>query len=420
MNAAKRSRSSRQIREAVDFETWPRPASSQSDSTSRIERPRTKAPTTIAFSGSVVSSRFEPRGNSFEVNGSAASRSCGSSTSISPSADCTRRGRQPFRFPGGAPVSGHIFRVERKRGPQWHAKWRDLQGQHQNRFGPAWTKRGRPPDGYFTKTTAQAALDEILADARRGRLTGRPTPTGVSFADAAAEFLRWIEHDRERKRSTLNDYRSAVNAHLLPAFGHLRLEEVTTAAVDAWRAQVVIERRLANKTVNKVLAVLRGILERARKLYGLPANPVSDVEKQPRKRVNINVYSGEEVWALVRAAASEQDAALFLTAAFTGLRMGELLALRWRDVDFDRQSVQVKRELHPWRARRAEERSRPLAAVDRPRRLRARQARPARALRRSRRSRARRRRRWAPRCLRAPPTLQASPGGGGASAPAVP
>jgi hypothetical protein len=44
---------------------------------------------------------------------------------------------------------------------------------------------------------------------------------------------------------------------------------------------------------------------------------VSDVDKQPRKhRVNINVYSGEEVRALVRAAASEQDAALFLTAAF--------------------------------------------------------------------------------------------------------
>jgi integrase len=46
---------------------------------------------------------------------------------------------------------------------------------------------------------------------------------------------------------------------------------------------------------------------------------------------DIEVFSPEEVWALVRAAALEQDGSIFLTAAFTGLRMGELLALRWRD-----------------------------------------------------------------------------------------
>jgi hypothetical protein len=49
------------------------------------------------------------------------------------------------------------------------------------------------------------------------------------------------------------------------------------------------------------------------------------------------------VWALVRAAGSAQDAALFLTAAFTGLRMGELLALQWRDVNFSGQAIRVRR-----------------------------------------------------------------------------
>ena len=57
---------------------------------------------------------------------------------------------------------------------------------------------------------------------------------------------------------------------------------------------------------------------------------------------DIQVFSPEEVWALVRAAASEQDAAMFLTAAFTGLRMGELLALRWRDVDFAGSTIRVR------------------------------------------------------------------------------
>jgi hypothetical protein len=67
------------------------------------------------------------------------------------------------------PVSGHVFRLKRKRGDRWYMKYRLPDGrQVQKLIGPAWTSRkGAPPPGHYTKRTAQAFLDETLARARR-------------------------------------------------------------------------------------------------------------------------------------------------------------------------------------------------------------------------------------------------------------
>jgi integrase len=231
--------------------------------------------------------------------------------------------------------------VEGKRGPRWYAKYRLPDGrQVQKVLGPAWTQRGRPAEGYFTKRTAEAWLRDVLDQAHRGTLPGM-VRTGATFADAAAEWLRYVEQERGRKASTLADYRSVVRVHFLPAFGDKPLERIDSDTIERWVAQQR-EGELSRRSVQKMVVLLNGIFKRARKVWKLPHNPVADIERPTApKRTDIEFYSPEEVHALVRATHDEQDGALVLTAAMTGMRMGEVLALRWRDVDFVAQTVRV-------------------------------------------------------------------------------
>ncbi len=244
--------------------------------------------------------------------------------------------------------SGQVVRVERKRGPVYYAYYRDPWGrQHQKLIGPVWTGRGRPPEGHFTKRGAEDWLREkLLEDAHRAD-TVPTVRRGVTFAEAAEEYLRFAEADRGCKPSTIRGYRSQLNAHLLPAFGSMLIENITEREIERWRAGLTGTRKgreaISNKTKNHQLVLLHAIFSRAVKLYGLPSNPLANVDRyRVRPSGDIEVFSPEEIWSLVRAAASEIDGTIFLTAAFTGLRRGELLGLRWRDIDFDASTIRVR------------------------------------------------------------------------------
>jgi integrase len=127
----------------------------------------------------------------------------------------------------------------------------------------------------------------------------------------------------------------------------MRIEDISEREIERWRAGISGSRAarptLSHKIENHQLVLLHAIFRRAVKAYGLPRNPLVNVDRyRVRASGDIEVFSPEEIWSLVRAASSEVDGTIFLTAAFTGLRRGELLGLRWRDIDFDASTIRVR------------------------------------------------------------------------------
>jgi integrase len=253
--------------------------------------------------------------------------------------------------------SGHVQIVERRAGRRWHALWRDADGRHQRVLGPAWVKdsgkrtpRGavvwraadgrKPGPAYLTPAEAGDLLRQILAGAPRRATRARPG-TGTRFMDVAEDWMVHGERKRGLKRSTLRDYRYTLDRHLLVAFGDQEIGAITREGIERWHA-----RYPRSRTAEKVLVVFGAIMRYAQRRDLVATNPVEKVERHPlRYSGDYDIYSREEIEALVCAAADAQDAAIFLAAALTGLRRGELLALRWRDVDFLGQAIRVRANL---------------------------------------------------------------------------
>jgi hypothetical protein len=124
--------------------------------------------------------------------------------------------------------------------------------------------------------------------------------SGATFADGAAEYLRYCEQDRGRKPSTLRDHRSDLDAHLLPALGEQPLEAITPDAIDAWRSSLT---SLSSRTKEQASRRDGRGMRRAEHIWDLPANPVASGEKYRRRAGgDIDVFSPEVVMAPVRAA----------------------------------------------------------------------------------------------------------------------
>jgi integrase len=247
-----------------------------------------------------------------------------------------------------ARVTGHLQLRRRKEGPVWYVKTRvpGRTPEHtMRRLAPAHLTGGKPPEGHLTRRQAQDALADMLGDERR-KVGQRAYEHGpATFADAAAGFLHHVEHVRGREAATISDYRGSVNGYLNPRWGERPVDSITSDDVEALRDELTAAE-LSPRTVVRHLTVAHGVFRYAMRKHRLARNPASaELVDRPTVRYSgeFQTLDAEQLAALVRAAESEQDAVLYLTAAMSGLRQGELRALRWRDVDFAADRIHVRR-----------------------------------------------------------------------------
>ncbi len=184
-----------------------------------------------------------------------------------------RRARDTVAGPVGRPT-GHVFRVERKRGAVWYAKYRLPDGrQVQRKIGPAWSGRGRPAAG-FVKRLAEDWLRSVLEDARRGTLPGL-VRTGDTFADAAAE---WLSLHRARPRPEALDHRRLQGDGPIDAAAGVRRVAARGGHDSDDRALDRLDQSAAS-TRTKAIVLLHGIFARASAVAVLaflrPARPAA-------------------------------------------------------------------------------------------------------------------------------------------------
>ncbi len=163
---------------------------------------------------------------------------------------------------------------------------------------------------------------------------------GRLFGEVA---VAWKERQENRirkkqlKNSTWRDWKSTLNAKVLPAWGNNPIASIDIATVEDF----IDCLECGPKRVNNILVPIRGIFKFAKRQGDLLENPMEDIDNLKVEPADIFPFSMEEV-ALLLQTVPVHYRYFFTVAFFTGMRFGEMAALKWHQVDFKRRLISVR------------------------------------------------------------------------------
>jgi integrase len=226
----------------------------------------------------------------------------------------------------------------RKRGATWTAYWFVT--------SPDGERQQRSKGGHRTKTEAQAHLTEQLAHLQQGSYV---EPSRITVA----QYLRedWLPTQATRlKPSTLKGYTDIVEGRIVPHLGGIRLAQLTGGQIARMYAELRTSgsRRpgadgLSERSLKHTHTTLHKALADATKRRLIQRNPADDVDSPKPRNIEMKVWAPAEARAFLDHVANHRLRAGFTLALANGLRRGELLGLRWDDIDLDAGVLAVRR-----------------------------------------------------------------------------
>jgi integrase len=221
----------------------------------------------------------------------------------------------------------------------------NAEGSIRKRADGRWEARSVVADGTRKSLYADTRQEvvRLLAAAIRDRENGiLPGGERQTVEQYLALWLEVCKHTI--KPRTWRRYGELVRLHIVPVLGKIPLTKLTAPQVQALYA-CKHEEGLASSTVRQIHAVIHRALKNAVRL-GLVARNVAEMVEAPRLLPQeMAVLTQEEVRILLSAASGDRLEALYVLALATGMRLGELLALKWSDVNLETQTLQVRSTL---------------------------------------------------------------------------